>query len=316
MVGAGSVRLVDLYSQAAELPWRMRIDLQPTRYRQLVGAAGLSAGAIRWRVNRGRLHRAYHGRYIAGPDLPGLWGRARAALMDNPDAMLGFHTAAELQGFGVAPSDNIHLLTPAGSPFPQRRGITAHQTVLPAAPPDFILGLPCAGAARVAVDLARTLPRFDALPVLDAALSAGVVSPEELLVEVGRHDGLRGVRQARDLVAIADGRAECRQETQLRLLLVDAGIRDFVPQLPVLDTRGYVRYRLDLGDPHRKIAAEYDGSSHLNRQRLRQDRTRHNWLEQQGWAMRYFTAADLYGSPEDVLTTITAARRSRENHHP
>ncbi|WP_406073468.1 DUF559 domain-containing protein [Micromonospora sp. NBC_01638] len=306
---------MDLYSQAAGLPWRIPIDLQPTRYRQLVGA-GLSAGTIKWRLNRGRLHRPYHGRYISGPDLPGLWGRARAALMDNPDAMLGFHTAAELQGFGVAPTDDVHLLTPAGCPFPQRRGITSHQTVLPAIPPVYILGLPCAMAARAAVDLARTLPRFDALPVLDAALFAGAVTPEELLVEVGRHDGLRGVRQARELVVIADGRAECRQETQLRLLLVDAGIRDFVPQLPELDGRGRVRYRLDLGDPQHKIAAEYDGSSHLNRQRLRQDRIRHNWLEQQGWAMRYFTAADLYNSPEYILATVTAARRSRENHRP
>ncbi|MET8123772.1 hypothetical protein [Micromonospora sp. NPDC005189] len=236
--------------------------------------------------------------------------------MDNPDAVLGFHTAAQLHGFGVVPSDNIHLLTLAGSPFPQRRGITSHQTVLRAGPPVFILSLPCACASRVAVDLARTLPRLDALPVLDAALFAGAVTQEELLVEVGRHDGLRGVRQARELVAIADGRAECRQETHLRLLLVDAGIKDFVPQLPVRDAAGRVRCRLDLGDPYRMIAAEYDGSSHLSHQRLRQDRSRHNWLEQQGWAMRYFTAADLYHSPQTILSTITAARRSRANHRP
>ncbi|SIN25724.1 DUF559 domain-containing protein [Micromonospora cremea] len=303
---------MDLYSQAAELPWRIPIDLQPTRYRQLLDA-GLSPSAIRWRSNRGRLHRPYHGRYIAGPDVPGLSGRARAALMDNPEAVLGFHSAAQLHGFGIAPTDNVHLLTPAGRPFPQRRGITSHQTVLSTAPPVFILGLPCARAPRVAVDLARTLPRLDALPVLDAALFAGAVTPEELLVEVSRHDGLRGVRQARELVAIADGRAECRQETELRLLLIDAGIRDFVPQLPVRDGTGRVRCRLDLGDPCRMIAAEYDGSSHLNRHALRRDRSRHNWLEQQGWAMRYFTAADLYHSPENVLSTITTARRSRAN---
>ncbi|WP_374102228.1 DUF559 domain-containing protein [Micromonospora sp. U21] len=64
------------------------------------------------------------------------------------------------------------------------------------------------------------------------------------------------------------------------------------------------------------IAAEYDGSSHLNRHALRRDRSRHNWLEQQGWAMRYFTAADLYYSPENVLSTIAAARRSRAKRRP
>ncbi|MEH1169790.1 hypothetical protein V6V47_30860 [Micromonospora sp. CPCC 205539] len=306
---------MDLYSQAAVLPWRIPIDQQPRSYRQLL-RAGMSAGAISWRSNRGRIQRLYHDRYVLGPALPGLWGRAQAALMDSPDAVLGFHTAARLHGFGVAPTDTIHLLTLAGSAFPQRQGVTAHQTVLPIGCPVHIVGLPCASAARVAVDLARTLSRFDALPVLDAALFAGAVTPEELVIEVGKHDRLRGVRQARELVAVADGRAECRQETQLRLLLVDAGIRDYIPQLPVRDCTGRVRCRLDLGDPHRMIAAEYDGSSHLSRQRLRQDRWRHNWLEQQGWAMRYFTSADLYHSPDKILSTLTAARRSRAHWRP
>ncbi|MFC5925216.1 hypothetical protein [Micromonospora vulcania] len=312
---AAMVAIVDIYSQAAGLPWRLPIDQQSRSYHQLL-SAGLPAGAISWRLRRGRIQRPYHGRYIPGPDLPGLWGRAQAALMDSPHSVLGFHTAAQLHGFGVAPTESIHLLTQAGGPFPQRRGVTAHQTVLPIGPPVRIVGLPCASAARVAVDLARSLPRFDALPVLDAALFAGAVTPEDLLIEVGRHDGLRGVRQARELVAVADGRAECRQESQLRLLLTDAGIRDYVPQLPVRDDTGCVRCRLDLGDPHHMIAAEYDGSSHLSRQRLQQDRWRHNWLEQRGWAMRYFTSSDLYHSPHQILSTLAAARRSRAYRRP
>lgn len=303
---------MDLYSTAASLPWRLPIGEQALSYRQL-RERGLSSPAIRWRTGRGdRIHRVHRGIYLLDPELPDLLGSARAALLAaSPLAVLGFHTAALLHGFGVAEADAIHLLLPAGTPFPQRRGVAAHQAVLPVGRPEPVMGLPCAPAARCAVDLARTLPRRDALPVLDAALFSGAVQRDDLLREITRHSGLRGIRQARELGAVADGRSECRQETQLRLLLHDAGFIDLVPQLPVLDDFGHVRCRLDLADQARQIAVEYDGSSHLDRHRLGHDRARHNWLQQRGWLVCYFTAADLYLSPARIPETVAAARRSR-----
>lgn len=303
---------MDLYANAAGLPWRLPVDLPPVSYRQLRDS-GLSPAVIQWRARTSRrLQRMHRGVYLPGPQASGLLGRARAALLGvSPLAVLGFHTAAQLYGFGVAPSRRIHVLVPAGEPFPQRTGVMTHQSVLPFGRTETVFGLPCAPPARCAVDLARTLTRPDALSVLDAAVAAGTTTSDDLLVEVLRHDGLRGVRQARELVPLAEGRAECRQETHLRLLLIDAGITGFVPQLPVHDDTGRVRYRLDLGDPYHQVGVEYDGSSHLDRQRLAQDRERHNWLEEQGWAMRYFTATDLYLFPHRLLQTVTAARRSR-----
>lgn len=305
---------MDLYANAADLPWCLPVDLPPVSYRQL-RHAGLTPATIRWQArNPHRLQRAYRGVYLPGPPTSGLVGRARAALLGvSPLAVLGFHTAAQLYGFGVTPSSRIHLLVPAGEPFPQRTGVTAHQSVLPFDRVETVFGLPCVSPARCAVDLARVLPRPDALAVLDAAVSAGTTTSDDLRVEVLRHDGLRGVRQARELVTFADGRAECRQETHLRLRLLDAGITGFVPQLPVHDAVGQARYRLDLGDPHHQVGVEYDGSSHLDRQRMGQDRARHNWLEEQGWAMRYFTAVDLYRFPHQLIQTVTAARRSRRH---
>ncbi|WP_329106138.1 endonuclease domain-containing protein [Micromonospora sp. NBC_01699] len=261
-------------------------------------------------MSRQRLLRSHHGIYLGFPDLPDLLDRARAALRAAPPlAVLGAHTAAQLYGFGVARTNTIHLLLPAGTPFPQRPGITAHQVSLPIGPPVELFGLPCAPPMRCAVDLARLLPRRDALPVLDAALFAGVCEPDQLSLEVLRHRGLRGVRQARELISLADPRPECRQESQLRLILHDGKLDGFVPQFPVLDDFGRVRHRVDLGDPDRLIAVEYDGSSHLDPHRLRADRTRHNWLSQRGWSVRYFTSTDLYQYPQKILTTITAARR-------
>ena len=53
-------------------------------------------------------------------------------------------------------------------------------------------------------------------------------------------------------------------------------------------------YVVDLADRRLRVAAEYDGSSHLDRARLRSDRTRHNYLSTRHWRMRYFTDQDLY----------------------
>lgn len=202
-------------------------------------------------------------------------------------------------GFGVIATDSIHAVVPQATRYPQRRGIVAHQSVLPMQTTR-ILGAPCLPAARCAIDLAKTLSRRDALPVLDAALFAEACDHNELLTELKLHDGLRGVRQARELVPLADPRAQCKQESQLRLIICDAGLVGFEPQLPVFDKEGHCRYYLDLGNPHTKVAAEYDGSSHLDRARLQSDRSRHNWLETHGWHLRYFTARDLYTTPHAV----------------
>jgi len=126
-------------------------------------------------------------------------------------------------------------------------------------------------------------------------------SGEDLSAEVLIHDGLRGVRQARELIAYADPLAQCRQESHLRLILRDAGLPMPRPQLMVGP------YVLDLGYGAERVGVEYDGSSHLDRQRLRADPTRHNWLEGHGWAMRYFTDHDLYRRPDQIALVVLAA---------
>jgi very-short-patch-repair endonuclease len=79
----------------------------------------------------------------------------------------------------------------------------------------------------------------------------------------------------------------------------------------VWDGREWPRYYLDLADPRRRVAAEYDGSSHLDRARLRADRERHNYLDSAGWRMRYFTDRDIYRPPSYVVRVVEAALRGR-----
>jgi len=110
--------------------------------------------------------------------------------------------------------------------------------------------------------------------------------------------------RARELVGLADGRAENAQESHLRIMIIDGGLPAPEPQLVVYDDTGYPVHRLDLGYRERKVGLEYDGRSHLTMDRLAADRARMNWLASDGWDMRYFTAHDLYRSPGLVVATV------------
>ncbi|MEH0843392.1 DUF559 domain-containing protein [Micromonospora sp. CPCC 205711] len=273
--------------------WRTRFLLQVTTRRRL-----------RTHLARGRVIRVRRGVYgdPGASDLDAL----RAMLMClPPEAILARNTAARLHGFGVLREEAVHVQLPAAVPKPRLPGLVVHHSVLPVQSV-LVGGLPCVPPARCAVDLARTVRRLDALPVLDAAVRSGAVCRDELIEEALTHRGLRGVRQARDLTLLADGRAECRQESQLRLVLIDGGLPVPEPQLEVYDQDGALRFRLDLGYRKQRIGVEYDGMSHLDRDRLRHDRDRGNWLAANGWTMRHFTDRDLYRRPAHIVATVAA----------
>ncbi|MEU5783592.1 type IV toxin-antitoxin system AbiEi family antitoxin domain-containing protein [Micromonospora lupini] len=272
------------------------------RYSDLL-TTGLSREQVRRLVDLSRLHRLSRGIYAPSTDPA---GRLPAIFRRLPDtAVVGMHTGAQLHGFGDARSPEVHIIVPAGESVPHIRGVVAHEAVLPVGEPVFLNGVPCAPPARCAVDLARSLRRMDAMPLLDLCLRVGACRPEDLRVEVARHKRLRGVCQARELVHRADPRAECRQESQLRLVLIDGGLPPPEPQMWVSDGNGIPLYRLDLGYRHHRVGVEYDGVSHLDRDRLRHDRSRINWLAANGWQMRHFTDLDLYRRPAHIIRTLS-----------
>ncbi|MFG3642391.1 DUF559 domain-containing protein [Micromonospora sp. NPDC047762] len=274
---------------------------QSYRYSELL-AAGLSREQVRRLTEQSRLHRMSRSVYAPSANQA---GRLQAIFRRLPaTAVVGFQTGAQLHGFGDARSPDVHVIVPAGEIIPRIRGLVAHEAVLPVRDPVLLAGVPCASAARCAVDLARSLRRMEAMPLLDLCLRVAACQPEELRIEVARHDRLRGVRQARDLVPRADPRAECRQESQLRLVLMDGGLPPPEPQIWVPDSNGIPLYRLDLGYRRQRVGVEYDGSSHLDRVRLRRDRARMNWLAANGWQMRHFTDQDLYRRPAHIVQTL------------
>jgi hypothetical protein len=276
-----------------------------------------SPGEVRHRIRSGRWSAVHDRTYRSRTSTPTarLLLSAAALSIGRPVAAC-LHTAAELHGFGVLDDPVTHVAVGTELPCRRRGTLWPHQLAL--APQD-VVALRCGALAttpdRTAVDLARLLPRIDVLPVLDAALAAGVCTAGSLLTELERHTGLRGVRQARELVPLADHRPESPQESRLRLRCHDAGLPPPTVQLPVLDDRGRVRRWLDLGWEEVQVGLEYDGElGHDDSpERRRSDRRRHNFLQDGEWAMFYATDLDVHRYHAALMAQVGAAiaRRSR-----
>jgi hypothetical protein len=99
--------------------------------------------------------------------------------------------------------------------------------------------------ARTVVDCARTLPPRDALAIADAALASRRVTPAALASAVARAKGWPGARQARCVVALADGRRESPLESWSAWTFHEQGLPSPQWQVEIADATGLLIGRSD-----------------------------------------------------------------------
>ena len=158
--------------------------------------------------------------------------------------------------------------------------------------------------ARTAYDLARQLPRVEAVARLDALMRATPFSVEDVLLLAKRHPGARGLRRLRAAMPLVDGGAASPKESWLRLLLIDAGFPAPTTQIPVHENWHLVGV-LDMGWEKHKVAIEYDGDHHRsNRRQYVRDQQRLRKLEAMGWIIIRVIAED---APEDIARRVRDA---------
>lgn len=289
-------------------------------------AAGLGIG----RATLSRLHseglirRMLKGVYAAADLVDTVDTRIAAlSLVVPPTAVITDETAAWVHGVDIgAPGD--HLRVPPICMF-QLAGNTRLRNQLCASgqramlPEDLIqIGdLLVATPLRTALDLGRLRPRDRAIGALDALLRLQVFALGDLLDQVERFRGERGVVQLRELAPIADARAESPAESVLRLRWLDTnGLPPPIPQVPILDDAGNELFYLDLGLPEIRYAAEYDGAEwHSSDAAKERDRRRRAWLRDvRSWTIDVFKKDDVFGADQTVQVAlrhgIIAARRA------
>jgi hypothetical protein len=273
------------------------------------GSTALRAGLVTRAQLRGpRWQRLRHDVYAdAGLPLTHRLLAEAATLVAPPDAVLGGLTAATLwsmRGPFAGPADPVEVLLPPGVRWNAGSGVTVRTaTTSGAVVTDGRLNW--TDRTRTALDLIRRGDEGDAVVLLDRLVHHRVAFLDDVRKAVTRLPRCRGSAQARRVATLADGLAESPPETRVRLLMRDAGLPAPIAQFDVRHEGRFVA-RVDFAYPDRKLAIEYDGAWHGDRDQFTRDRARLNRLLAAGWRVLFVTAADLR-RPRELAARIAAA---------
>lgn len=192
-------------------------------------------------------------------------------------------------------------------------GVEVRPAALPPEHVDLHGVVPISGLARTAVDLMREATRPEALMVADATMRLGVSRADlEAMVEFCGNWPNAG--RAREVVMLADPRAESPAESIARLALIDEHI-DFELQVDLFDGAGRIG-RVDLllrafgivleVDGHVKMLDPWHGTPQqaLERQEQREQR-----LRAVGWIVIRTTWEEVRHYPEALIERIRSAAR-------
>lgn len=257
-------------------------------------------------VDSGVLERIWQGIYCLGePDdglrLRGLdlsCGTTVAACLGTAAAMYGFDTEA--------PAD-LHVLSPPNSHLRSADGLVVHRR--DGAPLNVVDGRPATAPAWTAVEVARSLWRPRALATLDAALRSGTCARPEMWRAAIEQAGRRGIVAVRDLIPLADGRAESPMESEARLAMIVGGLPIPELQYEIIDGNGELR-RVDFAWPEQRVAVEYDGLDwHSGPDAMRRDRRRTAALLDVGWTVIAIVFEDVRCRSKEFVARIYAQLR-------
>lgn len=249
------------------------------------------------------LERIWQGIYSRGE--PDDWTRLRGLdLSAGKPVPVCLGTAAALYGFDTENPKDLHVLNPEGSHLRHADGLVIHRR--DGAPLVVEQGRPATAPAWTAIEVARSLRRPRVLATLDAALRSGTCDRVELARAVTKQAGRRGIVVVRELLPIADPRAESPMESEARLVMIDAGLPLPELQYEVIDGRGKLR-RLDFAWPQFRVAAEYDGLDwHSGADAMLADRERASALMDVGWTAISVVFEDVRYRRDDLVARINA----------
>jgi very-short-patch-repair endonuclease len=224
-------------------------------------------------------------------------------------------TAAQVMRIPLPPQHErsriLHVGVPVGSTAPTGKGIRGHSVHVDAADIRRWGGLRVTSPARTwcALGAILTVPELVAAGDYLIHWESPLASRPELVAAVERHGRHAGARILRESLPLLDERSESPKESELRVILVQAGLEDLVANLPITTSDGY-RYRADLAFPRRKTIVEYQSRFHDPAANFRADMTRISRLEADGWVVIQVNNDDL-ADPEELVRRVRRVLASR-----
>lgn len=235
--------------------------------------------------------------------------RARAALLVAPSGGTVSHlTAACLWTANAERSGYVHLSYQKASQS-SRDEIKVHRFIYPL-DKSARHGLPVTSPGTTFMHLAVSLDLVKLTAFGDMLVKRQVITVDELRSYAAgwTHHGRRAGQLAASYVR---DRVESIPESNLRMLMMLAGLPEPAINHWVVDEHGVGRYRLDLAYPECKVAVEYDGRWHDDPEQAARDEIRREWLRARGWTIVVVKADDLYRQPDATLDRIASALADR-----
>jgi very-short-patch-repair endonuclease len=212
---------------------------------------------------------------------------AAAAALRHADHVVSGRSAAILRGVPTLSVPRTPELTdgePAG--LGRRRRAHIYGAAFTVSDVESWFGVPVMSLVRTLVDLGRH-DRRDAIMAVDAALRERLVEPAELDAALAQAAGWPGVRRAREVLALGDGRAESALESLTRLALIDDGF-------PLPDLQVQIGpYRVDMLFGEARLVLEADGLAKYTDAEWRREKRREAALRRAGYRVERVTWEDV-----------------------
>ena len=277
--------------------------LRPTRLADsFTWADAMASGLTRRQADRYAGMRVARGLY--GVDdtsrLAAVLGRA------GPEAVLCGVTALRLAGVDLpgrlARDTRIWIQVPRRQSWPDRPQVRLVRSDM-VYPRRMIAGLPCLQLAYCWLQLANEASVDEMVELADALTRRQrPITTHRMLTEILESSmGRRGLAKARQALALSVEGTDSIPETDMRLLLVRAGLPKPSVNPLVSAGPGSRRFRLDVAYEEKMVGAEYDGAYHGDPQQMQKDIVRLRMLEDWGWRIIRASSADLYGPNPGVI---------------
>jgi len=233
--------------------------------------------------------------------------RAWAAKLPD-DAAFGMETAAGLLGAPCPESAETHVVLTPRRVLPQFSGIRVHGRALQPSDVCDVGGVRVTSGAQTFLDLAARLPPWDLVPLGDGLMRTGAMDAVALAERLARADRVRGVVRARAWAPHLTPLAASARESLLRYWLLTSRLPRPEVQIPILDRWGREVAHADLGWARWKVALEYEGRQHAERDQFGRDIDRYSLMAADGWLVLRF--ANRHG-PSAVMDRTKRALISR-----
>jgi hypothetical protein len=140
--------------------------------------------------------------------------------------------------------------------------------------------LPLTSPARTAFDVARQLPRDEAVVSLDRLAAATGVTKAQIAELFDRYRGARGIEQARAVAHLMDAGATSREQSLLRVMLIDAGLPR--PQTNITVGDDFAATIVTLGWAEKKVGIGF-ADKRADQFAIRAQLSHQDVLQMNGW---------------------------------